>query len=71
LKKLLTYALKVGGLTHVSKVENGYKCGCICPECKEELSAVANIEGKEYEKDEHFSTLSVDCNYAFLFYRNL
>jgi hypothetical protein len=55
LKKLLTYALKDGRLTHIDLVENGYKCGCICPECEEELSAIANIKEKDYEVKAHFS----------------
>lgn len=55
MEKLLTYALKEGKLVHISKVENGYQCGCICPECEEELSAVANIESKRYKKEAHFS----------------
>lgn len=55
MEKLLTYALKEGKLVHISKVKNGYECGCICPKCKEELSAVANIESKRYKKEAHFS----------------
>lgn len=35
----LIYALKDGVLTHISNVESGLKCGCICPGCGEELIA--------------------------------
>lgn len=35
----LIYALKDGMLTHISNVESGLKCGCICPGCGEELIA--------------------------------
>ncbi|MHA7128629.1 hypothetical protein [Algoriphagus namhaensis] len=57
MEKLLTYAIKDKKLVHISEVQNGDNCGCICPnsECKEPLRAVANIESKEYKKEAHFS----------------
>lgn len=35
----LTYALKDGVITHISKVESGLACGCICPACGDKLIA--------------------------------
>lgn len=35
----LIYALKDGVLTHISNVESGLKCDCICPGCGERLIA--------------------------------
>lgn len=35
----LTYALKDGVITHISKVESGLACGCVCPACGEKLIA--------------------------------
>lgn len=35
----LIYALKDGVLTHISDVESGLKCDCICPGCGERLIA--------------------------------
>lgn len=37
---LIPYALKDGNLVHVSQVEQGEICGCICPECGETLIAI-------------------------------
>ena len=36
---LIPYALKDGALIHVSKVESGLTCDCICPSCHERLVA--------------------------------
>lgn len=38
-KNNLTYALKNGQLIHISSVESGLKCDCICPSCGEHLIA--------------------------------
>lgn len=35
----LIYALKDGRAVHVSEVESGLKCGCVCPACGEPLVA--------------------------------
>ena len=35
----MTYALKDGVITHISKVESGLACGCVCPACGEKLIA--------------------------------
>ena len=35
----MTYALKEGQLTHVSDVESGLTCGCVCPSCGGKLEA--------------------------------
>ena len=46
---LLTYGLKDGELTHVSKVDLGLACGCICPDedCKARLVAKNRIGNKK------------------------
>ena len=35
----LTYALKDGKVVHISEVESGLRCGCVCPSCGEKLVA--------------------------------
>ena len=35
----LIYGLKNGVITHISEVESGLACGCICPACGEKLIA--------------------------------
>jgi hypothetical protein len=37
--KLLGYACKEGMLVHISEVDTGLACGCICPNCGERLIA--------------------------------
>lgn len=39
IKNNLIYALKDGKLTHISEVESGLNCACICPSCGESLVA--------------------------------
>lgn len=49
-----------GRLVHVSDVQNGLKCGCICPACKSPLIA---RQGKK--RDWHFAHVSdVNCSNA-------
>lgn len=36
---VLTYTLRNGELLHISKVENGAACGCVCPSCHQLLIA--------------------------------
>jgi hypothetical protein len=45
--KLLGYACKEGVLVHISEVNAGLACGCICPNCSERLIA------KKGEVNEH------------------
>lgn len=51
----LTYALKDGIITHISKVESGLACGCICPACGDKLIArkgtVARHHFAHYSKE--------------------
>lgn len=35
----MTYALREGRLVHVSEVESGLACGCVCPSCSGKLEA--------------------------------
>jgi hypothetical protein len=39
LKFKLPYGLKEGNLVHISSVEKGLKCGCVCPACNHPLIA--------------------------------
>ena len=50
----LPYALKDGELVHISEVERGLSCSCICPNCKGQLIARKG----EYKSDHfaHYST---------------
>ncbi len=41
----LTYALKEGRMVHIDSVENGLKCGCICPYCERDV--IARNQGKQ------------------------
>lgn len=36
---LIPYGLKDGKLVHISEVENGLRCGCVCPNCNAPLEA--------------------------------
>lgn len=66
MEKFLTYAIKDGILVNVKSVPNGIACGCICPNCKERLVAVSNLESKTYMNSAHFRHESgVDCVGAY------
>jgi len=57
----MTYALQNGVLKHISEVENGLKCQCICPSCKSRLVA---RQGKR--KKAHFAHYnSEECNAGY------
>lgn len=50
MKTMMTYALKNGVLTHISMVDGGLKCDCICPNCNSKL-----IANKGKVKSHYFS----------------
>jgi len=57
----LTYALKDGIITHISKVERGLKCGCCCPACGEKL-----IARKGQHVMHHFAHQTTkECEYGY------
>lgn len=57
----LTYALKDGEITHISKVERGLKCGCNCPACGEKL-----VARKGQRVMHHFAHQTTkDCEYGY------
>ena len=58
--KNVTYALKDGVLTHISDVESGLKCGCLCAGCKGEL-----IAKKGEIKVHHFAHVNAECAHAY------
>lgn len=58
--KEVTYALKDGVLTHISSVESGLKCDCICAGCGGQL-----IARKGDVKIHHFAHLNAECKSAY------
>lgn len=57
----LTYAIKDGNLTHISEVERGLKCGCVCSACGEAL-----IARKGPKMMHHFAHKSKEnCAYGY------
>lgn len=57
----LTYAQKNEKLVHVSEVERGLKCGCVCPACGEVL--IARKGNKVVHHFAHKST--IECQYGY------
>lgn len=57
----LTYALRNNSLVHISEVERGLECGCICPACGEKL--IAKKGSKVMHHFAHKST--VECEYGY------
>lgn len=56
----LTYGIKDGKLVHISEVNRGKNCGCICPNCQGELTA---RQGEV--REHHFShAKGADCGYG-------
>lgn len=45
----IPYGLKDGKLVHISEVENGLRCGCVCPKCN------APLEANQGQKRSYFS----------------
>lgn len=57
----MIYALKEGKTVHISEVENGLKCECICPACGEKL-----IARKGTKVTHHFAHRStIECEYGY------
>lgn len=57
----MTYALKDGKTVHISEVESGLRCECICPACGERL-----IARKGTKVSHHFAHKStVECEYGY------
>lgn len=54
-----TDALRDGVPVHIDEVENGIKCNCICPSCKQPLIAHNNPKNKNAHHFQHQSTS--DC----------
>lgn len=62
-EKYFTKALKNGSLVHVSEVENGLNCGCVCPCCETPVVAYNNPKNKIIQHFKHHSKR--DCHYYF------
>jgi hypothetical protein len=58
--KNVTYGLKNGVLIHISDVESGLRCGCVCAGCKGEL-----IAKKGEIKVHHFAHVNAECAHAY------
>ena len=57
----LIYALKNWRTVHISEVESGLKCGCVCPCCKEQL-----VAKKGNKMIHHFShSKGTECKYGY------
>lgn len=55
MKELLAYGLYVDKLKHISEVENGLACNCVCPNCKCQLVAKNNPLNKKVGHFAHHS----------------
>lgn len=62
MEQLLTYGLLGDKLRHISEVENGLACECICPNCKNPLVAKNNPLNRKVGHFAHHS--SKDCKGA-------
>lgn len=58
--KNVTYGLKDGILTHVSKVKSGLDCECVCTSCGGQL-----VAKKGEIKVHHFAHLNAECAHAY------
>lgn len=60
---ILKYGIRNGIEFHISEVENGLKCNCICPACGEILVAK---KGKSIKPQDHFAHKSkIQCEHAY------
>lgn len=57
----MTYAIKNEELVHISEVESGLKCGCLCPACGETL--IARKGSRVIHHFAHKSTM--ECEYGY------
>lgn len=58
----ITYAIKDNDIVHISEVERGIACRCICPACKEKL-----IAKKGNQKMHHFAHQSgTECEFGYI-----
>ena len=57
----MTYALKDSILVHISEVESGLRCDCICPGCGEQLVAKKG----EYVKHHFAHKSKKECEYGY------
>jgi hypothetical protein len=60
MEQLLTYGLYAGKLRHISEVENGLACNCICPNCKKPLIAKNNLNNFKIAHFAHKSNKECD-----------
>lgn len=63
MEKLLKYGLRFEELKHISEVENGLDCNCVCPCCKYPLVAKNNPNNKKAGHFAHHS--GKECEGAF------
>ena len=61
--KKLIYALKDDKLVFIDDVENGDKCGCVCPGCKKPLTAKNNESNIIMHHFAHKS--AAECSYGY------
>lgn len=54
-EEYFTQALKNGKLVHISEVQNGLDCGCICPSCETPVVAYNNPKNKNKHHFKHHS----------------
>lgn len=59
---LLTYGLQNNELRHVSQVENGFACNCICPNCHALLTAKNNPSNIKVAHFAHYK--AIECQGA-------
>ena len=60
MEQLLKYGLRDNELKHVSEVENGIACDCICPNCKHPLVAKNNPINKKAPHFAHYKGMECE-----------
>ncbi|GAB3530869.1 hypothetical protein GCM10027443_12220 [Pontibacter brevis] len=63
MEKLLTYGLSGGALKHISEVENGLACNCVCSKCNHPLVAKNSSTNKKLPHFAHHSGKECDGAY--------
>ena len=62
-RHILKYGIRNGIEYHISEVESGLKCDCVCPACGEQLNAK---KGENIKPQYHFAHKSkIQCEYAY------